>query len=144
MPDEAGNWERKWFEPGSTEFPAFIADSLCYGLNICTELWALESIERYPTLGVQAVLTPRATARDTTERWITLGKTIAVRAGVFSFSSNRTHADGSCGGAGWIINPEGSELARTSATEPFITKELDLTEATRAQATYPRYVFTRT
>jgi N-carbamoylputrescine amidase len=141
LPDEAGSWERQWFEAGLADFDAFAAGPLRYGLNICTELWALDAISRYPSLGIQAIMTPRATARDTTERWISLAKTVAVRAGAFSLSSNRRHADGSCGGTGWIIDPEGRELARTSAAEPFVTRELDLRECVRAQATYPRYVF---
>jgi N-carbamoylputrescine amidase len=141
LPDEADSWERNWFDAGPADFPAFVAGQLRFGLNICTELWALDAISRYPSLAVHAIMTPRATARDTTERWISLAKTVAVRAGAFSLSSNRRHADGSCGGIGWIIDPEGRELARTSEAEPFVTRELDLGECARAQATYPRYVF---
>ena len=141
LPDEAGSWERRWFEPGPPEFPAFTAGALRYGLNICTELWAMESVARYPSLGVEAILTPRATALATTERWMNLAKTVAVRTGAFSLSSNRRHSDGSCGGVGWIVDPEGREIARTSEAEPFITREVDLAEAARARSAYPRYVF---
>ena len=141
MPDEPGNWERTWFDAGPDEFPAYVAGPLRFGMNICTELWALDAIARYPSLAVQAVMTPRATASATTERWMNLAKTVAVRIGAFSISSNRRHADGSCGGVGWIINPEGAEVARTSESEPFVTRELDLAESTSAQATYPRYIF---
>ena len=63
------------------------------------------------------------------------------RTGAFSLSSNRRHDDGSCGGAGWIIDPEGNELARTSAAIPFATRDLDLNSSLAAKSIYPRYVF---
>ena len=115
---------------------------LRFGLNICTELWALETLGPYAAAGVHAVVTPRATAAATTERWVALAKTVAVRTGAFSLSSNRRHDDGSCGGAGWIIDPEGNELARTSAEVPFATRDLDPQSSLAARSTYPRYVFT--
>jgi len=141
LPDEPGFFEARWFAPGPREFPAFTAGPLTFGLNVCTELWALESVCAYPALGVQAVLTPRATELWTTDLWVALARTVAVRSGAFSVSSNRRHADGSCGGAGWIIDPEGVELARTSLSEPFVTREIDLSRVAAARATYPRYVF---
>ena len=141
LPNEAGGWEATWFDRGQAVFPAFAAGELIFGLNICTELWALDSVCSYPAQGVQAILTPRASGQATTERWVALAKTIAVRCGAFSLSSNRRHADGACGGVGWIIDPEGSELARTSVAEPFVTREVDFSLASTAQAVYPRYVF---
>jgi N-carbamoylputrescine amidase len=141
LPDEAGGWEARWFTRGTEEFPVFSAGPLRFGLNICTELWALETLGPYAAGGVHAVVTPRATAAATTERWVALAKTVAVRTGAFSLSSNRRHDDGSCGGAGWIIDPEGNELARTSAAVPFATRDLDLQSSLAAKSIYPRYVF---
>lgn len=141
LPDEPGGWEANWFDKGSTEFPVYAAGPLRFGLNICTELWALETLGPYARAGIHAVVTPRATATATTERWAALAKTLAVRTGAFSLSSNRRHADGSCGGVGWIIDPEGVELARTSATMPAVTRDIALVEAEDAKSRYPRYVF---
>jgi len=56
-------------------------------------------------------------------------------------TSNRVHGDGSCGGVGWIINPDGGVLATTSAREPICTCDLDLSLPRKARQTYPRYVF---
>jgi N-carbamoylputrescine amidase len=89
-------------------------------------------------------VTPRATAAATTERWIALAKTAAVRAGAFSLSSNRRHAAGSCGGVGWIIDPEGNELARTSESRPAVTDDISLADSESAKSRYPRYVFAET
>jgi len=141
LPDEPGGWEARWFTRGDAGFPVFSAGSLRFGLNICTELWALETVGPYAEAGAHAVITPRATAAATTERWLSLARTVAVRTGAFSLSSNRRHDDGSCGGVGWIIDPEGEVLARTSAANPFATREIDLGASTAAQSRYPRYVF---
>jgi N-carbamoylputrescine amidase len=38
---------------------------LTFGLNICTELWALETYAGYAARGVQVILSPRATEAAT-------------------------------------------------------------------------------
>ena len=141
LPSEPGGWESRWFTRGDDTFGTFQAGALRFGLNICTELWAVESYARYAATTVNAVVSPRATAAATTEKWLAIGRVAAVRSGAFSISSNRVHADGSCGGVGWIIDPDGRALALTSATSPFATVALDLDAAEKARATYPRYVF---
>jgi N-carbamoylputrescine amidase len=51
------------------------------------------------------------------------------------------HTDGSYGGAGWIIGPDGELLAKTSSELPFCTRDIDLDAAAAARRTYPRYAF---
>lgn len=141
LPEEPGSWEATWFQRGDPEFPAFRAGLVSFGVNICTELWALETYARYATLGVELLLAPRATALVTTARWLAVGVVAAVRSGAFSVSSNRVDDGGTCGGSGWIIDPAGEVLGVTSAAEPFVTRDIDLTKAARAGESYPRYVF---
>lgn len=141
FPNEPGGWEARWFTKGTEAFPTFTAGPLTFGLNICTELWALETYGPYAAAGVHAVIAPRATGAATIERWMALAKTVSVRTGTFSLSSNRRHEDGSCGGAGWIIDPEGNEMARTSAARPIATAEIDPAEAVAAKSRYPRSSF---
>jgi N-carbamoylputrescine amidase len=141
LPEEPGGWEARWFTRGDRDFPAFRAGDLAFGLSICTELWALENCAGYAQAGVGAILSPRATAATTTGKWLALGQVVAARSGAFSISSNRVDADGPCGGAGWIIDPDGALLAQTSAEFPFRTLDVDLRQAAAARATYPRYVF---
>ncbi len=141
LPNEPLGWEARWFARGDPVFSRFTAGDLCFGLNICTELWALETYECYASLNVHAVVSPRATPASTTNKWLAVGTVAAVRTGGFSLSSNLVHPDGSYGGAGWIISPDGEVLARTSEEEPFCTLDIDLTASLRAQNTYPRYVF---
>lgn len=141
LPDEAGGWEANGFNRGGNAFPLFQHGPLRFGLNICTELWALETYANYARQGVHAVITPRASAAATTAKWLAAGTVAAVRTGAFGISSNRVHADGSCGGVGWIISPDGELLASTSSDTPFHTVDIDFAASDAAKATYPRYVF---
>lgn len=141
LPDEPGSWERSWFDPGEPVFPAYRAGELAFGLNICTELWALECYAAYAAAGVQAILAPRATSAAMRARWLSVGVVAAVRSGAYSVSSNRVDPAGACGGGGWIIGPDGSILAMTTPRAPFATVDVDLGAADRARTTYPRYVF---
>jgi len=141
LPEEAWSWEATWCDRGDPAFPVYHAGPVSFGLNICTELWALETYASYAALGADLVLSPRATAYATTTRWVSAGVVAAMRSGAFSVSSNRVDPTGRCGGHGWIIDPAGEVVALTSSGEPFATREVDLAKAARAKATYPRYVF---
>jgi N-carbamoylputrescine amidase len=141
LPEEPGSWETTWFHRGDRGFPMFHAGPVSFGLNICTELWALETYAAYAALGVDLLLSPRATASETMETWMAAGVVAAVRSGAFCLSSNRVDTNGAGGGAGWIIDPTGDVLAMTSAVEPFATRDIDLTRAANARDGYPRYVF---
>ncbi len=141
LPDEPGGWETRWFARGDREFPKYTAGNLSFAMNICTELWALETYSAYALLNINAILCPRATAAATINKWLSAGMVAAVRSGAYSLSSNRVHPDDSCGGVGWIISPDGNLLARTSSPDPFSTLDIDLGATAAAQRTYPRYVF---
>jgi N-carbamoylputrescine amidase len=141
LPAEPGNWETHWFDRGDKEFPAFHAGDLSFGLNICTELWALDTYAAYAAGDVQVILSPRATGAATTAKWLAAGVVAAVRSGAFSLSSNRVDPTGACGGVGWIISPDGKILASTSPEAPFVTMDIDLAASTAARDGYPRYVF---
>lgn len=141
LPAEPGGWEARWFDRGDPDFPAFQAGALSFGLNICTELWALEIYAAYAAREVQVILSPRATAAATAAKWLSVGVVAAVRSGAFSLSSNRVDSTGAYGGVGWIISPDGQILARTTRDAPFATVDIDLNAAVAASDSYPRYVF---
>ena len=143
IPDEPGGWEARWFGAGDPEFPAFQAGALTFGMNICTELWALETYAAYAGLRVQMILSPRATGAATTATWLSAGIVAAVRTGAFSVSSNRVDPGGACGGVGWIIDPDGRILAQTSAQVPCCTADVDLARSDAARDSYPRTVFAK-
>jgi N-carbamoylputrescine amidase len=142
LPDEPGSWEARWFDEGDAAFPVFQAGPLSFGLNICTELWALETYGDYAGKA-QVVLSPRATGTDTYAKWLAAGMVAAVRSGAYSVSSNRVDRSGSCGGAGWVIGPNGEVLATTTPAAPFATVDVDLATWEEARTGYPRYVFAR-
>jgi len=141
LPDEPEGWEARWFARGERAFPTFAAGPLAFGLNVCTELWALDTYAAYAAAGAHAVVAPRASSRANTGKWLAIGTVAAVATGAYCLSSNRVHADGSCGGVGFAIDPDGALLARTSARRPFATVDVDLARARAAARTYPRYVF---
>lgn len=143
LPDEPGNWEARWFDRGDSDFPDYHAGTCSFALNICTELWALETYAAYAARGVQLILSPRATAAATTAKWLSIGVVAAVRSGAFSLSSNRVDPTGACGGVGWVIDPNGHVLARTTVDAPFATVDIDLTAVAAARDDYPGYVFSR-
>lgn len=141
-PDDPGSWEARWFDEGDLAFPAFRAGALSFGLNICTELWALETYGDYAGK-VQVVLVPRATGAATRAKWLAAGVVAAVRSGAYSVSSNRVDQTGGSGGASWVISPEGEVLATSTPAAPFATVDVDLAAWEKARADYPRYVSTR-
>jgi N-carbamoylputrescine amidase len=143
LPAERGGWETNWFDRGDPDFPAFEAGDLSFGLNICTELWALETYGSYAAKGTKAILAPRATAAATRSKWLAAGVVAAVRSGAFCLSSNRVDPTGACGGVGWVISPDGQVLASTTPEAPFATVDIDLAASTKAAESYPRYVFRR-
>ena len=141
LPNEPGGWEANWFDRGDRVFPTFRAGALTFGLNICTELWALETYADYAAAGVQMIFSPRATAATTISKWLAVGVVAAVRTGAYSVSSNRVDPTGTFGGGGWIISPEGEILARTTRAAPFVTIDLDLNASAAAREGYPRNVW---
>jgi len=60
-------------------------------------------------------------------------------AGCFVASANRRSYDSdSFAGRSWLVSPEGEILLETSAEEPFLSAEVDLSAVERARETYPR------
>ena len=141
LPDEPGNWEARSFDRGDPYFAEYDTGAWSFGLNICTELWAVETYAAYAVGDVQVILSPRATAAATTDKWLAVGVVAAVRSGASSLSSNRVDPTGACGGVGSIIDPQGNVLARTASDAPFATVDIDLSATAAAREEYPCYVF---
>jgi N-carbamoylputrescine amidase len=143
LPDDEGFWEASWYNRGEGDFTPLWLGSLGIGFAICTELWFLERSRAYGKLGVHLIASPRATLRETADKWLVGGRACAVVSGAYSLSSNRVSPPGAWpvfGGQGWIIGPDGDVLGLTSAGQPFATLEIDLEQAQAAKQTYPRYV----
>jgi N-carbamoylputrescine amidase len=142
LPDEEEFWEASWYQAGDKEFAPFQAGPAHAGFQICTELWSMENARLYGKAGVHVIACPRGTPHATLDKWLAGGRASAVVSGAFVLSSNRFTPPGtapSLGGQGWIIGPESDVLALTSRGAPFVTVDIDLSEAERAKRTYPRY-----
>lgn len=144
LPDEDRFWEASWYGRGpGDDFSVVQAGEARVGFLICTELWFFERARRYGRDGAEVILTPRATERQTVDKWLAGGRALAVSAGAYSLSSNRADKNGSplgMGGGGWVIDPDGRVLARTTQDRPFVTVSIDLEYARAAKFSYPRYV----
>ena len=143
LPDDDGFWEASWYGRGEREFTAFGWGEVRVGMQICTELWFMEHARAYGQAGVHLLAVPRATPRETLDKWLAGGRAAAVISGAFTLSSNsatRPNDIANLGGQGWIVGPDGQVLATTSPEQPFATVELDLAAAEHAKQTYPRYV----
>jgi len=143
LPDEDGFWEATWYDRGDGAFSPIGCGAAQVGFQICTDLWFMERARAYGKAGAHLIVTPRATPLSTVSKWLVGGRAAAVISGVFSLSSNRAGAGAQAmmfGGQGWIIGPDGEALGLTSRECPFVTLDIDLNEAERAKATYPRYV----
>ena len=142
LPEEPGFWEASWYQRGDGMFEAMKLAGHDVGFLLCTEIWFTDRARQYARQGIRLLLTPRVTEATTADKWIAGGRAAAVMSGAFSISSNRSGSNNGVdfGGVGWVIDPDGSVLATTSQEEPFVTVEIDPTEADRAKETYPRYV----
>jgi N-carbamoylputrescine amidase len=143
LPDEEGFWEATWYQRGDGDFTPLESGGLRIGFLICTEVWFSERARRYGKAGAHLIVTPRATERATVDKWLAGGRTAAIVSGAFALSSNHTNPPGQLpelGGQGWVIGPDGDVLGLTSRQRPFVTVEIDPSEADRAKSTYPRDV----
>ena len=142
LPDEEGFWEASWYDRGQVDFKPVDLGQARVGFLICTELWFMQHARAYGQQAVHLLACPRATPRSTLDKWLAGGQAAAVVSGAFCLSSNLVTPGGptEMGGQGWIISPDGDVLAITSQDQPFVTLEIDLSEAEEAKKTYPRYV----
>jgi N-carbamoylputrescine amidase len=143
LPREDGFWEAEWYQRGDGDFALVRGGAALTGFLICTEMWAMDKARHYCKAGAHLIVTPRATARESLDKWLAGGRALAVVSGAYSLSSNRVAEPDRpgvpFGGQGWIIDPDGAVLGVTSADEPFVTRSIDLAAAEHARHTYPRY-----
>jgi len=143
LPYEEGFWERTWFDRGDGRFAPTTALHLKLGFLICTDLWFFHRARAYAQAGIHLLLCPRATPRETLDKWQAGCRAAAVVSGAFCLSANRfseREEEADLGGRSWIVGPDGEILARTSRVDPIRTHEIDISAAGHAKTTYPRYV----
>jgi N-carbamoylputrescine amidase len=144
LPEDEGFWEASWYHRGDKDFALIDTARGKIGFLICTEIWFNAHARTYAQQGIQLLACPRATPTGTADKWLAGGRVAAVVSGAYCLSSNltgRTQVGGDYAGRGWIIEPEeGNVLGVTTADQPLMTLEIDLSQADKAKKTYPRYV----
>lgn len=143
LPDEELFWEASWYEPGKTGFESIACGRARIGFAVCTDIWFFQRSRHYAKQGVHLIAHPRATMRVNLDKWLVAGRAAAVVAGAYCLSSNHVNSEGvapGCGGMGYVVDPEGEVLGKTSEQAPFLTMDIDLGLADMAKSTYPRYV----
>lgn len=144
LPEEDGFWEATWYSRGEKLFEPIDTPVGKVGFLMCTEMWFTEHARAYGRMGVDLLLCPRATGMSSRDKWIAGGRAAAVCSGAFCLSANRGGVDAqgfTWADAGWIIDPEEAEVLGIADTDsPFCTREIDLSVASTAKSTYPRYV----
>lgn len=140
LPNEGGYYEASWYHRGDRTFSSFEVGDLKGGFLICSDLWSMANARGFGRKGAHVIFSPRATGRGSLAKWLAGGTVAAVVSGAYSISSNRRGKRGAAefGGMGWIIDPDGRLLAKTSEGKPFVTVDVDLKEAESAKNTYPR------
>ncbi len=144
LPNEPGYYEASWYKRGKEDFNVVHINGVKIGFLICTEIWFTARARQYLKQDVDIIVCPRATPESKVDIWVTGGKAAAIVSGAFCLSSNYNGPntqEENFGGTGWIIEPErGDVLGITSLNQEFLTLDIDITDARKAKATYPRYV----
>ncbi|MFQ5791748.1 MAG: carbon-nitrogen hydrolase family protein [Acidobacteriota bacterium] len=143
FPDELGYYEARWFQPGESHFRVVAAGPVRVGFLICTEVMFNEHARHYGRQGAQLIAVPRAVGRASLPRWEVAMKMAAIVSGCYVLSSNRSGLDSKgqrFGGCGWVIDPHGDLVARTSPASPVVFCDLDTDFVAGAQKEYPCYV----
>lgn len=142
LPEEDGWHEQQWFTPGPTDFTAFEINGIRFGFMICTEVMYTEHARQHLKNAVDVIIVPRATGGGL-EKWVTAGKMAAIWSGAYVVCANRDADAGSnipFNGCGYIIDPTGSEVNRTTYDHPFLTVDVDTVFRKQQRDDYPRYL----
>jgi N-carbamoylputrescine amidase len=120
LENRAGSWEPVWYVSSPREFtPVTIGSSLSAFL-IGAELLDTDAVEEYSHAGVTLLLTPRSTPASEYQDWLGAAQAAAKRAQAYAASSNRAPD-----GGGWVIDPHGSIVALTDASQPYVTVAIE-------------------
>lgn len=119
----AGYYEASWYHGAPPDFVPQHLNGVALGFLLDDELYWLEEAEQYGWEAVQILLAPRCTDAD--QKWLMASQRAAEAAHAYQLSSNRSGGR-RFGGAGWIIDPSGQLIGKTSRRCPFLTLQIDV------------------
>jgi predicted amidohydrolase len=145
FPEEPHFWEETWYDREEIKtFELLEIGGIKIGVLLCTEMWFTEYARNYGKQGIDLLLCPRATGITSVNQWIRCGQTLSIISGAYCLSSNKSgqgDPDFQWGGNGWIAEPMNGNLSgTTTATEKFVTREIDINRSRNAKNEYPLYV----
>ena len=111
------------------------------GIALDTELWTTSIADHLAKAGIDILVCPRASSKDSVDQWIRQGQTMAVLSGAYCLSSNKTRTSKTnfhWGGRGWIAEPfTGKLLGSTNNHKRFLTLKLDMGKTIEAKSKFP-------
>jgi N-carbamoylputrescine amidase len=143
LPEEAGFWETRHYDPGDALPSVIDAFPLSIGLQICSDVNRPEGSRLLGALGAQVIVSPRATEAATFGRWKTVLIANALTSGTYVVSVARPRPEFGVplGGPSFAAAPNGDVLVET--TDPLALVTLRRTVVDEARRGYPGYLPTR-
>jgi N-carbamoylputrescine amidase len=143
VPQEPGYWERSHYEPGDALPEIVDGLGIPLALQICSDVNRPTVSHGLGAAGAGLILVPRATPRETYERWRTVLRANALTSGTYVVSVNRPRPefDVDIGGPSLAIGPDGGVLVETE--DPLATVDLDPAVVERERREYPGYLDVR-
>ncbi len=140
IPEEPGFWESSHYAAGDDVPPVVDNYGMRVGVQICSDANRPEGSHVLAALGAEAVIVPRATVRDTYERWKLVLRASAVTTAAYVLSVNRPAPEMGVplGGPSLVVAPDGSLTAEGSDSITVATLRAD--EVERAKRDYPGYL----
>ncbi|MET0988487.1 MAG: nitrilase-related carbon-nitrogen hydrolase [Steroidobacteraceae bacterium] len=122
--NEKGAWETMWCRSSFPEFvPLDLDGNLVVGFLMGAEFCGAEEIRRYGEEHIDVIAVPRGANVMPFDRWRERARELAQLANAYVLASTRS---GTFGGQACIVAPNGEVLGTTSATQPFLTMDIQL------------------
>jgi len=142
IPDSPGYRETTWYQQGERHFRVVEAGSLALKIGFlnCTDVMFSEHARHYGRDGAELIVVPRVSPPLTATFFRVAIQMAAVCSGCYVASSNRTGID-SVGeqfeGAGYVVDPLGEIVARTSLLSPLVVHDIDTDFVAWKRPLYP-------
>jgi N-carbamoylputrescine amidase len=137
LPDAPIARETTWFSQGDRNFSPVKADTLDVGFQLCSEMMFPEHAREIGFSDAHLIAQPRAGGSG--RHWRVASEMSAIASGCYVASANRRSVERDWfSGGSWVLSPHARVLAETTAEEPVVTVEIDLTTAEQAKTHYPR------
>lgn len=121
--NETGAWESGWYRSIYPDFTLLELEGVHVGFVMGAELDGDAAVRPYGAEHVDVLAMPRGANRLTFDVWRARAKTLARAAGACLISSTRS---GAFGGQACIVSSQGEVLGVTSAEDPVITRDVEV------------------